>query len=81
MSYFRIVVYEGALTKVRSIIFKGNIAVTPSKTLLNVLKLTPGEPLNLSLLESGFDSIREYYLQNGYLGYEDTQSKQSYHLL
>ena len=57
---------EGPLTRIRNINFEGNQQVT-NKELLEVLKLTPGGPLNLSLLEEGFDVIEEYYLQKGFL--------------
>ncbi len=62
----QIFINEGPLTKIRNIDFRGNDQVT-DKELLEVLKLSPGEPLNLSLLEEGFDVIEDYYLQKGFL--------------
>ena len=62
----QVFINEGPLTKIRNIDFKGNQQVT-NKELLEVLKLNPGGPLNLSLLEEGFDVIEEYYLQKGFL--------------
>ena len=62
----QIFINEGPLTKIRNITFKDNHQVT-DKELLKVLKLNPGEPLNLPLLEEGFNVIEEYYLQKGFL--------------
>ena len=62
----QIFINEGPLTKIRNIDFKGNHQVT-NEELIKALKLHPGEPLNLSLLEEGFNVIEDYYLQKGFL--------------
>ena len=62
----QVFINEGPLTRIRNIDFRGNHQVT-DKELLEVLKLKPGEPLNLSLLDEGFDVIEEHYLQKGFL--------------
>ena len=62
----QVFINEGPLTRIRNIDFKGNQQVT-NKELLEVLRLNPGGPLNLSLLEEGFDVIERSYLQKGFL--------------
>lgn len=64
----RIAINEGQITRLRSLKFKGNEQIT-SKELLEVLKLEEGHGLNLSVLEEGFDALREHYLQKGFLDF------------
>ncbi len=65
----RIVINEGFLTKIKSVHFTGNQHAT-DEDLLELLKLNLGEPLNLSLLENGFETLKEYYFQKGFLHFK-----------